>query len=291
MVNRAFMANALLAVAGLVALGIGDVHAAPAGKKVTLCHVPPGNPADAHTITVGESAVSAHLAHGDELGECPTGCRLNASLCDDANACTSDSCENGECAHEPVNCDDGNSCTTDGCDEATGCSSAPIPDCCRTDGECDDDVPCTVDACDDGSCSNTPPDCSVENQCLAGFCDASGACDTTEVDCADADFCTDDGCHPASGCFHVQTASPPETTEVTCDDGLDNDCDGGADAADSDCAVAACGNGDIDPGEECDSNLLPDPDPACDAVCVPGSCGCLPPGHENACLCVAVNDV
>jgi hypothetical protein len=39
--------------------------------KVTLCHIPPGNPANAHTITVGAPAVPAHLAHGDTLGPCP----------------------------------------------------------------------------------------------------------------------------------------------------------------------------------------------------------------------------
>jgi hypothetical protein len=38
--------------------------------QVTLCHIPPGNPSNAHTITVEESAVPAHLAHGDTLGPC-----------------------------------------------------------------------------------------------------------------------------------------------------------------------------------------------------------------------------
>jgi len=38
--------------------------------KTTLCHIPPGNPANAHTITVGNPAVKAHLAHGDYLGTC-----------------------------------------------------------------------------------------------------------------------------------------------------------------------------------------------------------------------------
>lgn len=37
---------------------------------VTLCHFPPGNPANAHTITVGAPAVPAHLRHGDALGAC-----------------------------------------------------------------------------------------------------------------------------------------------------------------------------------------------------------------------------
>ena len=38
--------------------------------KVTVCHIPPGNTNNYHTIRVGESAVDAHLAHGDSLGEC-----------------------------------------------------------------------------------------------------------------------------------------------------------------------------------------------------------------------------
>jgi len=38
--------------------------------KVTLCHIPPGNSNKAHTITVGASAVQAHLGHGDYLGPC-----------------------------------------------------------------------------------------------------------------------------------------------------------------------------------------------------------------------------
>jgi hypothetical protein len=40
-------------------------------EKVTICHIPPGNPDHAHTITVGAPAVSAHLAHGDTLDACP----------------------------------------------------------------------------------------------------------------------------------------------------------------------------------------------------------------------------
>ena len=39
-------------------------------KKTTVCHIPPGNPANEHTICVGNAAVPAHLAHGDVLGSC-----------------------------------------------------------------------------------------------------------------------------------------------------------------------------------------------------------------------------
>jgi hypothetical protein len=49
--------------------GNGNGHGNGHGH-VTLCHVPPGNPGNAHTITVGEPAVPAHLAHGDQLDPC-----------------------------------------------------------------------------------------------------------------------------------------------------------------------------------------------------------------------------
>jgi hypothetical protein len=38
--------------------------------KVTICHIPPGNPGNAHEIVVSANAVPAHLAHGDYLGSC-----------------------------------------------------------------------------------------------------------------------------------------------------------------------------------------------------------------------------
>ncbi len=39
-------------------------------ERVTLCHVPPGNPNKAHTIIVGGPAVEMHLEHGDFIGAC-----------------------------------------------------------------------------------------------------------------------------------------------------------------------------------------------------------------------------
>ena len=42
-------------------------------KKTTICHIPPGNPANAHTLCVGNAAVPAHVRnHGDPVGApCP----------------------------------------------------------------------------------------------------------------------------------------------------------------------------------------------------------------------------
>jgi len=39
--------------------------------KITICHIPPGNPDNAHTISVSGNAKNAHSAHGDTMGECP----------------------------------------------------------------------------------------------------------------------------------------------------------------------------------------------------------------------------
>jgi len=40
------------------------------GAKATICHRPPGNPGNQKTLSVGSSAVPAHLGHGDTIGEC-----------------------------------------------------------------------------------------------------------------------------------------------------------------------------------------------------------------------------
>src|SRR4051794_17631312 len=32
-------------------------------KKTTICHVPPGNPANAHTLCIGNPAVGPHVHH------------------------------------------------------------------------------------------------------------------------------------------------------------------------------------------------------------------------------------
>ena len=50
-----------------------DFEVLARNEKVVVCHVPPGNPGNAQTISIGESAVAAHLAHGDYLGECVEG--------------------------------------------------------------------------------------------------------------------------------------------------------------------------------------------------------------------------
>jgi hypothetical protein len=54
-------------------IGIAGFHvpgASAEGAKVDVCHIPPGSPGNAHTITISEDALSAHLEHGDRVGAC-----------------------------------------------------------------------------------------------------------------------------------------------------------------------------------------------------------------------------
>jgi hypothetical protein len=67
----ALRGRVLLALA-LIAACIILNSAAEGGNTVTICHIPPGNPGNAHSITVSVSALPAHLAHGDAMGECRT---------------------------------------------------------------------------------------------------------------------------------------------------------------------------------------------------------------------------
>jgi hypothetical protein len=59
------------AVAGLLAFHPPSVNAERDNEKVTICHIPPGNPENRHEITVSIFAVPAHvMLHGDNVGEC-----------------------------------------------------------------------------------------------------------------------------------------------------------------------------------------------------------------------------
>ncbi len=37
---------------------------------MSICHIPPGNPGNNHTITIGKQAWQAHERHGDEPKPC-----------------------------------------------------------------------------------------------------------------------------------------------------------------------------------------------------------------------------
>jgi hypothetical protein len=67
--------NVKVGLAAVAFLAIGtsvyNFTSADPGAKTTICHYPPGNTGNMQTITVGQNAVSSHLAHGDAIGQCP----------------------------------------------------------------------------------------------------------------------------------------------------------------------------------------------------------------------------
>jgi hypothetical protein len=177
---------------GMLAIGVflvaytplvSPTRAAPA-PKVKVCHIPPGNPANFHTIKVGESALSSHLAHGDFAGPCDDLCSV---ICDDGNACTIDDtgdCEDNGCPTSPeaVDCNDGEACTMDTCEPATGCEYTPVSGTCVVSGPGD----CELDTgvCSAGSCQPDPrPGCCTE---------------TPECEAVDEDRCTIEHCLPCA---------------------------------------------------------------------------------------------
>lgn len=174
-----------MAVTGLAAAG-GPCEEGPNGK-VTICHVPPGNPDNAHTISVSPNAADAHLGHGDHCGPCETGMCADDDDCGEGQICVDGECvPTGECQTD-ADCDDDDACTTDVCDPGVGCLHVPID-------SCFDGNPCTVDSCDpEIGCVFEPLDCEDGNPCTINEC-VDGDCTTDVVECPDGQVCEDGEC-------------------------------------------------------------------------------------------------
>jgi hypothetical protein len=141
-----------------------------------LCHIPPDDPENFHTIRINEKALPAHLAHGDFAGACNDYCR---ALCNDNDACTVDDvldCEAQGCPafpRDPVDSSDGLACTIDSCDSLDGISNTPV--------ECIPSDLCHVSLCTepDGECLETEKACPTGESCDLD----TGDCIVDAVDC------------------------------------------------------------------------------------------------------------
>lgn len=51
--------------------GNGNGNSGGNDEKTSVCHTPPGNPGNAHNISIGHPAYDSHVAHGDPAGPCP----------------------------------------------------------------------------------------------------------------------------------------------------------------------------------------------------------------------------
>jgi hypothetical protein len=96
---------------GILVGADADPAAMSSEGKITICHVPPGNPENAHTITISLSAYEKHVEkHGDDEapeteGDCtetdPT-CDAGTTLCDEA--CVDGEIANGVCDYDLLWC-------------------------------------------------------------------------------------------------------------------------------------------------------------------------------------------
>jgi hypothetical protein len=130
-----------------------------ARPKLTVVYTPP-----AAGCTTNAQCDDANPCNGAETcvgNVCQAGTALN---CDDANACTTDSCVPASgCTHVALNCDDGNVCTNDACVPATGCTHT------NNTASCSDGNLCTTaDVCAGGTCAGTPVSCPVGQTCNSG---------------------------------------------------------------------------------------------------------------------------
>ncbi len=57
----------------LITLVSAEAFAQGGPPRSTICHIPPGNPANGQTLTLPEPAIQTHLAHGDVMGACAAG--------------------------------------------------------------------------------------------------------------------------------------------------------------------------------------------------------------------------
>jgi hypothetical protein len=181
------------------------LSSAAMAQQVTICHVPPGNPINAHTIGVSQKAVPAHLAHGDTLGACE--CRVNED-CTNDSLCDEDSCVRGKCQHQELGCPIGSCVASASCVPETGqCVEVPV-DC--GDEVCDPSTgQCTP--CDDDRLSVIVPvpsaACPYSSGCVQcchettvgvppGFLDSCSIVVATLDDFPNHCFCLGCGCDP-----------------------------------------------------------------------------------------------
>jgi hypothetical protein len=183
--------STFLMAAGVLLLGSTAMAGAP---KVNVCHIPPGNPSNAHSISVGPSAVPAHLAHGDHLA--------SAEVCDGIDNDCDGTVDNdpggvgqactvgvGACAET------GTVVCVDGASECDAEPGEPTDEVCDgvdndCDGEVDDGGVCAPIPCPAETCSTYQPGCGGDPNCIcAQTAEGPGACVSLIVFCASAVHC------------------------------------------------------------------------------------------------------
>lgn len=254
-----------------------DTYCGPHGDKLLICHVPPGDLEETHTLCVGSRLVPDHLEHGDYCGECEDEPEPEPDdgACDAPEDCTT--CES-DCGTCPPVCGDG-ICERENCETCPLDCGACSPVC--GDGVCESGEDCENCAIDCGDC---PPVCGDET------CNGAETCETCPLDCGDCGpVCGDTLCEESetcSGCPADCGECPP-----VCGDGV---CEGGEDCRTcrSDCGACppVCGDDECEAGERCDT--CASDCGRCSPVCGDGVCEESCEGCPQDCgVCVPTDSV
>ncbi len=233
--------------------------------------------------------------NGVESCDLVNGCEAGTPVdCNDAVACTVDSCDEmvDQCANVPNHgaCSNGAFCDgNEVCDPGSGCEAG-------TPVDCGDGVPCTTDACNEATdqCDHTENDAVCNNGL---FCDGAETCDLandcepgTAPNCNDGVSCTGDSCNETlDQCDHAPNdgfcndnlfCNGLETCDLVndCEPGTAPNCNDGVSCTGDSCNESLDQCDHVPSDAVCDNGQFCDGDETCDPVndCEPGMDPCDP---------------
>jgi len=271
---------------GLTMAALMGGVSAHAAEKICICHIPPGNPDNAHTICIGAPAVRAHLRHGDTMGECTVRCGGEAGdTCAADEFCRRDAgvCDlsaEGECVAIPASCDDP-------ADPVCGCDGITYDNACLAAA-----AGATIDH--EGACEGVGVACGGESGATCGdgtFCkredgacsaDAPGVCTSLPVSCSPAyePVCGCDGTTYSNACF-ADVAGVPVRQTGACVEGIA--CGGAAGDTCAEGEFCRSDTGVCTAGGDGHCTGVPG---ICSPLLAP-VCGCDAVTYDNACLAAA----
>jgi cysteine-rich repeat protein len=263
----------------------------------------PGVPAENGT-PCSDASGSPGLCRGQLCAPetCGNGTVDTGEQCDDGNTVAGDGCE-GDCTwtcEAAADCDDGDPCNGD--ETCALASHTCRPGSAPADGtSCDrDGNPGTRDICRGGSCELSTcgdgwADAVAGEECDDGNTVAKDGCEndctwscSADPDCDDGDMCSGtETCRTATHLCQPGTALGDGTTCTTAG-GVTGVCRSAV------CVRSGCGDGTVDPGEECDDGNAVNGD-GCETNClyschVAADCREVPDNPCTTDTCSAVGD-
>ena len=242
--------------------------------------------------SIGEVCDDGNQKDGDG---CSADCKMKGTgcTCSPGKLCTCPVVKCGNGALEgSEQCDDGNTAGGDGC--SSDCKTVEAGFQCRMAGKpciakCGDGKVLKGEECDDGNsasgdgCSSTcqiepGADCPTAGQaCTMAKC-GNGVVEKSELcDCGTDDKKLPSGCNAVNGLFYGdgKGCSKTCTKEPTCQDS----------SGKTQACTATCGDGNLDPGEDCDDGNLVDND-GCSSKCkIEGGFSCPTTTNQDSTTC------